>query len=190
MYQFKPELPFVPGSEVAGTVRSAPEGSGLNPGDDVYGFCFLGAFGDVAATLPATTFKLPERLDYAQGASIILNYHTAYFALKLRGRLAEGEAFHFEVHDLSLGGVGVRTTDARVNEWSAGMSLTNCELSLGALGKISIDLELVSHRPTALPNGTQRHQLGFRFLTLPRNVEGKLQRLITQLEVKRNALAR
>ncbi len=41
-YQFKPELPFVPGSEVGGVVRSAPEGSSLKPGDRVAAFCMLG----------------------------------------------------------------------------------------------------------------------------------------------------
>ena len=34
-YQFKPDLPFVPGAEVAGTVRSAREGAGFPPGDRV-----------------------------------------------------------------------------------------------------------------------------------------------------------
>jgi c-di-GMP-binding flagellar brake protein YcgR len=48
----------------------------------------------------------------------------------------------------------------------------------------------VSHRSTALPNGTQRYQLGFRFLTLPGNAENTLQRLITQLEMKRRSLVR
>ena len=49
------------------------------------------------------TFALPEPLDFAQGAALILNYHTAYFALKLRGRLAEGE--RVLVHG-AAGGVG------------------------------------------------------------------------------------
>ena len=49
------------------------------------------------------TFRLPDALDSAQGASLILNYHTAYFALKLRGRLREGE--RVLVHG-AAGGVG------------------------------------------------------------------------------------
>jgi hypothetical protein len=48
----------------------------------------------------------------------------------------------------------------------------------------------VSHRSLALPNGTQRYQLGFRFLTLPGSAENTLQRLITQLEMKRRSLVR
>src|SRR5256885_1280154 len=47
-YQLKPPLPFVPGSEVAGTVRSAPDGSGLSEGDRVAAMCMLGGFAEVA----------------------------------------------------------------------------------------------------------------------------------------------
>ena len=103
LYQFKPELPFVPGAEVAGVVRSAPAGSGLSAGDRVAAFTFLGGFADVAVAPAFLTFALPEELDFAQGAALVLNYHTAYFALKLRGRLREGE--RVLVHG-AAGGVG------------------------------------------------------------------------------------
>jgi NADPH2:quinone reductase len=102
-YQFKPELPFVPGSEVGGVVRSAPDDSQFQPGDRVAAFCMLGAFAEVAAAPEHLTFKLPDALDFAQGAALILNYHTAYFALKLRGRLEAGE--WVLVHG-AAGGVG------------------------------------------------------------------------------------
>jgi NADPH2:quinone reductase len=102
-YQVKPPLPFVPGSEVGGVVRSAPQDSGLAAGDRVAAFCMLGGFAEVAVAPAFLTFKLPDALDFAQGASLVLNYHTAYFALKLRGRLAEGETVL--VHG-AAGGVG------------------------------------------------------------------------------------
>jgi NADPH:quinone reductase len=105
-YQVKPPLPFVPGSEVAGTVRSAPEGSGLGEGDRVAACCLLGAFAEVAVAPDFLTFPLSDELDYAQGAGLILNYHTAYFALKHRGRLGEGETVL--VHG-AAGGVGTAT---------------------------------------------------------------------------------
>src|ERR687894_697844 len=47
-YQVKPPLPFVPGSEVAGTVRSAPEDAGLSEGDRVAAFCMLGGVAEGA----------------------------------------------------------------------------------------------------------------------------------------------
>lgn len=102
-YQFKPDLPFVPGSEVGGVVRSAPPDSGLAAGDRVAAFCMLGAFAEVVAAPEFMCFKLPDELDFAQGAALVLNYHTAWFSLRLRGRLTEGETVL--VHG-AAGGVG------------------------------------------------------------------------------------
>jgi NADPH2:quinone reductase len=102
-YQLKPPLPFVPGSEVAGIVRSAPDGAAVAAGDRVAAFCALGGFAEVAVAPEFLSFALPEELDFAQGAALVLNYHTAYFALKLRGRLAEGQTVL--VHG-AAGGVG------------------------------------------------------------------------------------
>ena len=102
-YQMKPPLPFVPGSEVAGVVRSAPEGAPVREGDRVAAFCMLGGFAEVAVAPDFMTFKLPDELDFAQGAGLILNYHKAYFALHTRGRLAAGETVL--VHG-AAGGVG------------------------------------------------------------------------------------
>ena len=102
-YQVKPPLPFVPGSEVAGIVRSSAEGSAFAPGDRVAAFCMLGGFAELAVAPEFLTFALPDALDFAQGAGLILNYHTAYFALVTRGRLAAGETVL--VHG-AAGGVG------------------------------------------------------------------------------------
>src|SRR3954466_4703819 len=77
-YQLKPELPFVPGSEVGGVVRSAPAGAAVKEGDRVAAFCMLGGFAETVVAPAYFTFPLGE-LDYAQGASLVLNYHTAWF---------------------------------------------------------------------------------------------------------------
>jgi NADPH2:quinone reductase len=102
-YQFKPPLPFVPGSEVAGVVREATDDAQVKPGDRVAAFCMTGAFAEAAVAPAYFCFPLPDSLDFDQGAGLILNYHTAYFALALRGRLAEGETVL--VHG-AAGGVG------------------------------------------------------------------------------------
>jgi NADPH:quinone reductase len=103
LYQVKPPLPFVPGSEVGGVVRSAPPDAAVRPGDRVAAFCMLGGFASVAVAPAYFCFPLADSLDFDQGAALVLNYHTAYFALKLRGRLAEGE--WVLVHG-AAGGVG------------------------------------------------------------------------------------
>ena len=106
LYQFKPDPPFVPGAEVAGVVRSASDGASVSPGDRVAAFTGLAGWAELAVAPPHMTFPLPEQLDFAEGAALILNYHTAYFALKLRGRLAAGE--RVLVHG-AAGGVGTAT---------------------------------------------------------------------------------
>ncbi|MGA2320961.1 MAG: NADPH:quinone oxidoreductase family protein [Solirubrobacteraceae bacterium] len=102
-YQLRPPLPFIPGSEVAGVVRSAPAGAQVKAGERVAAFCALGGFAETAVAPEFFAFPLSPELDFAQGAGLILNYHTAYFALVLRGRLRQGETVL--VHG-AAGGVG------------------------------------------------------------------------------------
>src|SRR3954470_19199665 len=97
-YQFKPDLPFVPGSEVGGIARDS--------GKRVAAMCMIGGFAEVAVAPEHLVFELPDELDFAQGASLVLNYHTAWFCLVLRGRLQEGETVL--VHG-AAGGVGTAT---------------------------------------------------------------------------------
>ena len=102
-YQVTPDLPFVPGSEVAGRVRSAPSGSGFEEGDRVAAFPFLGGFAEVVAADPEAVFPLPERTTYEQGAALPMNYLTCHFALRERGGLRAGETVL--VHG-AAGGIG------------------------------------------------------------------------------------
>src|SRR5688572_25575521 len=90
-YQMKPEMPFTPGSEVAGDVVSAPDGSGFTPGDRVAAMVMLGGFAEYAIAPADQTFALPDELSYAQGAALPLNYLTAHFALVTRAHLQPGE---------------------------------------------------------------------------------------------------
>lgn len=102
-YQLKPQLPFVPGSEVAGVVRSAPEGSGVSAGDRVAAFPGLGGFAEVVAADPRMVFPLPEGMSFVQGAGVPMNVLTVHFALVRRGGLREGETVL--VHG-AAGGIG------------------------------------------------------------------------------------
>ena len=101
-YQLKPDPPFTPGVEVAGLVRSAPDGSPFAAGDRVMAFVF-GAFAEVAVGQPHMTWRLPEDMTFAQGAALPMNYHTAHFALVRRAALREGETLLVQG---AAGGVG------------------------------------------------------------------------------------
>jgi c-di-GMP-binding flagellar brake protein YcgR len=106
------------------------------------------------------------------------------------GVLPNGDRFRFEVHDLSLGGVALRTMDERVADLEMGVTLKDVELHFSNPGKVVLDLQLVSHREATTSKGDRRFTLGFKFGVLPGAAENTLQRLITQLEMKRRALAR
>lgn len=103
LYQFKPPLPFVPGSEVAGEVVRAPEGSEFSVGDRVAALTLIGGFGELVVAEEQFTFPLPDGVEYTVGASVIFNYGTMYFGLIERGQLAAGESVL--VHG-AAGGIG------------------------------------------------------------------------------------
>jgi NADPH:quinone reductase len=103
-YQMRPELPFVLGSEIAGTVRTAPDGSGFAPGDRVAAMCVLGGFAERALAPVDQTFRLPDTVSSDVGAGLPMNYLTAHFVLGQRGRLADGDTVL--VHG-AAGGVGI-----------------------------------------------------------------------------------
>ncbi len=105
-YQYKPPLPFIPGSEVGGIVRQVHGQAGVSPGDRVAAFCMSAAWAEVAVAPSYFCFRIPDDWDFGQGAALVMNYHTAYFALIARGRLAEGETIL--VHG-AAGGVGTAT---------------------------------------------------------------------------------
>lgn len=102
-YQLRPDLPFVPGSEVAGVVRSAPAGSGFTAGDRVAAFPVFGGFAEAVAVDPAMVFPLPDDTTWDRAAALPMNYLTCDFALRERARLVEGETVL--VHG-AAGGVG------------------------------------------------------------------------------------
>ena len=106
LYQLKPPPPFVLGAEVAGVVRSAPDGAGCSAGDRVVAFPGLGGFADLVVCDPAMVFALPAVTTFAQGAALAMNYLTVEFALERRGRLQAGETVL--VHG-AAGGIGVAT---------------------------------------------------------------------------------
>ncbi|MBJ8347988.1 NADPH:quinone oxidoreductase family protein [Antrihabitans sp. YC2-6] len=104
LYQYKPPPPFVPGSEVAGIVRSAPAGASVKAGDRVVAISGLGGgMAEVAALQPNLVFPLPDNVSLEAGAGLLFNDLTVHFALRTRGGLKDGETVL--VHG-AAGGIG------------------------------------------------------------------------------------
>ncbi len=92
LYQFKPELPFTPGSDVAGIVKEVGVGvTHLKVGQEVFGFVAHGALAEEVLVPANACFPKPPKMDFPIAASFMMAYGTSYHALKDRARLAEGE---------------------------------------------------------------------------------------------------
>ncbi len=109
LYQVKPELPFVVGLEVAGTVLAAPAGASFKLGDRVLALLPVGGgltgggFGEIVDTAPATVVPIPDEMSFEDASALMLTYQTGYFGLHRRARLKAGEVLL--VH-AGAGGVG------------------------------------------------------------------------------------
>jgi len=91
-YQFKPPLPFSPGSELAGVVKEVGVGvSSVRPGDRVMAFTTYGAFAEEVKTEAARLLAIPDGMDFNSAAAFVLTYGTSDHALRDRGALRAGE---------------------------------------------------------------------------------------------------
>lgn len=91
-YQFKPPLPFSPGSELAGVVKEAGPGvQAFRAGDKVMAFTTYGAFAEEVKTEASRLLPLPQGMNFVEGAAFLLTYATTDHALRDRGALAHGE---------------------------------------------------------------------------------------------------
>ena len=91
-YQFKPELPFTPGSELAGTVTAVGEGvTNAKVGDKVIAFAGQGGFAQQIAVPAAGVMPMPPGMDFDTAAAITLTYGTSHHAVVDRAQLKAGE---------------------------------------------------------------------------------------------------
>lgn len=91
-YQVQPELPFTPGSELAGEVLEVGEGvTHVKPGDRVISFSGTGAFAEEVVAPAATVVPMPPGLSFEVAAGFTLTYGTSWHAVRDRAALQPGE---------------------------------------------------------------------------------------------------
>ncbi len=91
-YQFKPEMPFSPGGEVAGVVKSLGEGvEGVRVGSRVISFTGWGGFAEEIASDASKLIPIPDGMDFSTASAFVMTYGTSYYALKNRAQLQPGE---------------------------------------------------------------------------------------------------
>lgn len=104
-YQERPELPFVPGSEVAGEVIALGEGvKGIALGQRVMALTSVGGFAEIALAAADTLIPLPDGIDFTDAAAFTVAYGTSHVALETRAQLKAGETL---IINGASGGVGL-----------------------------------------------------------------------------------
>ena len=156
-YQFKPPLPFTPGSEVAVLVRAVGAGvSHLRAGMRVAAFTRIGGFAEQALAPADACMPLPEDADFATAAAFTLAYGTAHHALIDRGALTAGETMLVLG---AAGGVGLAAVEigkaigARVIAAASSDEKLAVAREHGADDAIRYDSEDLRGRIAALTNG-------------------------------------
>ena len=109
LYQIKPDLPFIPGFEGAGTVTEiGPEVDSVRVGDRVMVFAGVGCFAEAVIADASRTAPAPDNLTDIEAAVFMTAYGTSYHALVDRGRVSENETV---VVLGAAGGVGIAAVE-------------------------------------------------------------------------------
>jgi NADPH:quinone reductase-like Zn-dependent oxidoreductase len=131
MYPEAPKPPFVPGYEVSGEVAELGPGvTGLAEGDRVLAGCRFGGYATEINVPADSARKLPSSLSFEQGASIPVNFITAWIALHEMGRVRSGDRVAIQS---AAGGVGVAAVQIATG---AGAQVTGLVGSLGKAEKV------------------------------------------------------
>jgi c-di-GMP-binding flagellar brake protein YcgR len=133
---------------------------------------------------PAFEAPMPTLLYYVQRRQYYRVETPLVNPFVAHGRDEAGNVFHFDVKNLSLGGVALRVSDDRFETAERGGVWRGVTLRMGPFGEVSVDLEIAAPRYELMQTGERRAILGCRFIDLSGCAERALQRTITQLELK------
>ena len=91
-YQYKPNLPFSPGGEVAGIIDALGDGvDDFSVGESVMAMTLFGGFSEYIVIDSKALLRRPSEMDGATAAGFTMTYGTSMYALKQRGQVKEGE---------------------------------------------------------------------------------------------------
>src|SRR5689334_11660962 len=109
LYQMRPSLPFVPGTEAAGIVRSVGDKvTRFKPGDRVACWNWTGGYAERMVARESKSVRLPAGAAFETSATVWHNYGTAHYALVERAQARRGETLFVTG---AAGGVGLAAAD-------------------------------------------------------------------------------
>ena len=108
-YQLKPQRPFAPGGEIAGTVVAVGEGvTAWSHGDRLIAALGFGGLAEKVIVPTDRAIPLPAERSFEEGSALLMTYATAIHALLDRGRLEAGQTLLVLG---AAGGVGIAAVE-------------------------------------------------------------------------------
>ena len=114
-YTPKPDLPYTPGTDTAGTVEAISEGvTDFKPGDRVYtSGTVTGAYAEKTLCGGHQVHKMPEGVSFSKGAALGVSYSAAYRALFQRAYAVPADVLLIHGADGSVGIAAMQFARAR-----------------------------------------------------------------------------
>jgi len=157
LYQFKPDLPFAPGSDVAGIVKAVGEEvKHFKVGDKVFGVVQHGGFAEEVVVPQNRVFNMLPGMDFKTAASFMMAYATSYHALKDRAKLKAGETILILG---ASGGVGLAAVELAKKMGATVIAAASTDEKLALCKKYGADLTInyskedLKKQAKALTNG-------------------------------------
>lgn len=137
---------------------------------------FEGAFA-LRAPLPQSLYRVQRREFFRAAAPLVESYHCLV-------TLPDKRQVAWDIFDLSLDGLGLRSKDPTLGQLEIGTALGKSVLNFGKRGKIETDLVITNLLNMRTPSNPV-YRIGCRFERFPKSREQDFQRMITYLELAR-----
>lgn len=158
LYQFKPDFPFSPGGDAAGTVAVVgADVAGIAVGDRVVASAVCGAMAEKFKVPATSVIPIPDGVATEEAAGFLYTYGTSYHTLADRAELKAGETLLVLG---AAGGVGLAAVELGVAMGATVIAAASTEAKLavcrehGAALTINYELEDLKTRVRELTDGT------------------------------------
>jgi NADPH2:quinone reductase len=153
LYQYRPDLPFVPGMEAAGVITEVGQDvASFAPGQRVAVRMRNGAFAEEAVVPADQVLALPSTFSFEEGATFFAAHTTAYHALKTRAELQPGQSLLVLG---AAGGVGLAAVEIGKLLGAHVIAAASTDRKLAAAAKMGAD-ELLDYTRVPLDEGVRR----------------------------------
>ena len=130
-----------------------------------------------------------QRREYFRLATPIVNPVPCVIPISDETNQDADRTLELTLYDVSLGGIGVITTDPLDERIVIGASFDKCKISFPDIGETSLTLRVRNITPITMKDGVIKHRVGLQFISPSRGNEALINRYTFNLERQAMAVA-